>query len=216
MEIKKPKIYLFSGLGADERVFQKLDFSAYEATFIQWVSPLYNESISDYAKRLTAQIESEKPILLGISFGGMTAIEVAKHIDYEKIILLASAKTQNEIPFYFRWFGMLSLHHFLPTRLLKSANWLTFWAFGVYSAVEKNLLRQILQDTDSHFLKWAINAIAHWKNQDIPDRLIHIHGTNDKILPITFIKCDYSIQGGGHLMVLQQHEQIMALLKKML
>lgn len=212
MEIKKPTIYLFSGLGADERVFQKLDLSAYQATFIQWIPPLNNESINDYAKRLTAQIESEKPILLGISFGGMIATEVSKHIDYEKIILISSAKTCNEIPFYYRWAGMLYLHRFLPTRLLKSANWLTFWAFGVYSVTEKNLLRQIFLDTDSQFLKWAINTIVHWKNQDIPDRLIHIHGTNDKILPISFIKCDYPIQGGGHLMILQQHEFIKPLL----
>ena len=38
-------IYLFSGLGADERVFQKLDFSNYEVTFVKWIEPIQNEPI---------------------------------------------------------------------------------------------------------------------------------------------------------------------------
>lgn len=35
-------IYLFSGLGADKRVFEELDFSEYNPTFIQWIQPIEN------------------------------------------------------------------------------------------------------------------------------------------------------------------------------
>ena len=40
------------------------------------------------------QITTEKPIILGVSFGGMLAIEIAKAIDCEQVILVSSAKTR--------------------------------------------------------------------------------------------------------------------------
>ncbi len=35
----KQKIYIFSGLGADERVFKQLNFSNLEPVFIDWIEP---------------------------------------------------------------------------------------------------------------------------------------------------------------------------------
>ena len=44
-------IYVFSGLGADERVFQLLDFTGLSVTFVQWIVPEQGEKISEYAHR---------------------------------------------------------------------------------------------------------------------------------------------------------------------
>ena len=136
-------IYIFSGLGADERVFQKLDFSGYNVTFIEWETPQQNETIENYATRLLPQIKTDKPILIGLSFGGIMAVEVAKQINTEKIILVASAKTKSEIPFYYRWAGKLGLHDLLPSKLLKQSNFITNWFFGTTSAFEQQLLKTI-------------------------------------------------------------------------
>jgi hypothetical protein len=59
-------IYIFSGLGADERVFQKLDFTGLAITFIHWVIPHESEKIEDYATRLLSQIKTTKPTLIGL------------------------------------------------------------------------------------------------------------------------------------------------------
>lgn len=40
----KQTIYIFSGLGADERVFKQLNFSSLEPVFIDWIEPLENRS----------------------------------------------------------------------------------------------------------------------------------------------------------------------------
>lgn len=53
--------------------------------------------MADYAKRLSLQITDEQPILIGLSFGGMMAMELAKIIKVQKIVLLASAKSANEL-----------------------------------------------------------------------------------------------------------------------
>jgi pimeloyl-ACP methyl ester carboxylesterase len=133
------KIYIFSGLGADESVFQRLDFSGFDTTFIKWLIPYENETIENYSRRLLDQISSNQPILIGLSFGGLIAVEIAKQIETEKVILIATAKTKNEIPFYFRFAGLIRLHRLLPTRLLKSSNFITNWLFGTSSTFDKQL-----------------------------------------------------------------------------
>lgn len=210
------ELYIFSGLGADERVFQQLDFSGLSTHFIEWEVPDKDETIEEYAARLLNQVKSPSPILIGLSFGGMIAVEVAKQIDAGKVLLIASAKTKEEIPFYYRLAGKLGLHKLLPTRLLKKSNFVTNWFFGTTSAHEKELLKQVLIDTDPRFLKWAIDKIVRWANRVRPDKLIHIHGTKDRILPLRFVTCDLKIEHGGHLMTLNKADELTEIIKQQL
>lgn len=212
----KKNIYIISGLGADERVFQRIDFQEYSPVFIQWITPKEKESISAYAQRLREQIHDSKPILMGLSFGGMMAIEISKQIETEKIILFSSAKTRFELPFYFRWIGFLKLHKLVPTRILKWPNAFSNWIFGASSGFEKGILKIILTETEPNYLKWSVNTILTWKNEFIPTNVTHIHGTNDHILPIRFVKSDIQIKDGGHFMLLNKTEEINLILSNLL
>lgn len=209
-------IYIFSGLGADERVFQKLDFTGYSPTFIKWIPPQDQETIENYATRLLEQIPTKHPALIGLSFGGIIAIEVAKQIETKKVILIASAKTRSEIPFYYRLAGKLGLHKLLPAKLLKQSNVLSNWLFGTSSSFDKDLLKVILKDTDPAFLKWAIDKVVTWKNETQIKNIKHIHGTADRILPYRFIKSDYQVNGGGHFMTLNKAEELTQLIKELI
>jgi len=208
-------IYIFSGLGADERVFQKLDFTGLTITFIHWTIPQENETIEDYATRLLSQIKTTKPTLVGLSFGGIMAVEVAKQIDTEKVILIASAKTKTEIPFYYRLAGQLKIHRLLPTKLLKKSNFISNWFFGVSSSFDKELLKTILKETNTTFLTWAIDKILGWTNQTELKNLKHIHGTADRILPIRFINCDFKVNNGGHFMTLNKAIELTKLIREL-
>jgi len=210
------QIYLLSGLGADCRVLQDLDFSGYNATFIEWIQPLENESIEKYTKRLTEQIKTEKPIIIGLSFGGTMAVEIGKLINTEKIILIASVKTKFEIPFYYRFSGSLGLHKLLPANLMKQPNFISDWFFGIESEKDKALLDSTLRDTDSKFLKWAIDKIVNWQNIIIPLNLKHIHGTADRILPYRFVAANVGIDGGGHFMTINKVNELNLEIRKLL
>ena len=207
-------VYIFSGLGADKRVFQKMDFSEYNATFIEWILPNKTENIESYAKKLTEQIKHEKPILIGLSFGGIIATEIAKLIETEKIILIASAKTETEIPNYFRIAGKMKLHKLLPTKLMKMPNIFSFWFFGTENRNEKKILTEILKDTDEKFLKWAIDKIVTWKNEIEHKNVIHIHGTADRILPINYVNCQIKVKNGGHFMTLNKAKELDEIVKR--
>ncbi len=213
---KKNTVYLFSGLGVDERVFRNLDLHDYDTVHIRWIIPQKNEAIEEYAKRISQQIKTENPILIGLSFGGMMAIEVAKIIDTEKIILISSAKIKTEIPWYFRLAGTTRIHRVLPDFILTRSNAMLNWFFGVQSPEEKLLLKTILLESDPDFNRWGIDKIVTWRNTFIPGNLTHIHGTSDRILPFRYVESDFMIERGGHFMTLNKATEISVILKKLL
>lgn len=201
-------IYIFSGLGADERVFQNMDFKGLNITFIRWIQPFKNETIENYATRLIQQIKTPNPIIIGLSFGGMIALEVAKQIKTKQVILIASAKTKFEIPLTYRIAGKLRLHKLIPMFLLRSSNVISQWFFGTKSPAEKAMLKEILKDTDPVFLRWAMNQIVSWGNIIYPKNTFHIHGDRDRILPVRHVNCDKIIQGSGHFMTVNRAEEV--------
>lgn len=213
-ELTMKDIYLLSGLGADKRVFDFIDFSGFKVNHIDWVSPLENESIGNYARRLSERITTAKPILIGVSFGGMMAVEIAKLIETERIILISSAQTRFDIPPYFRIIGRLRLNKLIPPTFLKKVNWLTYWFFGTTTEKEKELLRAIINDTDKAFSIWAIDKIVTWRNTRRLNNLTHIHGTRDRILPSK--TADLIVNDGGHLMIMNRGSELSALIKEVL
>ncbi len=112
-------IYCISGFGADERVFSKLNLPGYNIHYIKWNIPEKNESLHAYAKRLIEQIHHVNPILIGLSFGGMMCIEIARQFPVEKIILISSIKSFQERPFWMKLSGKLRVNKIFPMRSFK-------------------------------------------------------------------------------------------------
>ena len=207
-------LYIFSGLGTDHRVFQRINFGEWNPVFIRWVTPGKTETIEEYALRLSEQIPETNPTILGLSFGGMMAIEVSKLVKPTQLILLATAKTKQEIPWYYQFAGKLKFHKLLPARLLSHSTAVSNWFFGTKDAFDRNLLKEILLETDPVFLKWAIDQIVNWSNEITIENTIHIHGTNDRILPKRYVNADYSTENGGHFMTVNKAEEIGLLIRK--
>ncbi len=205
-------LYLLSGLGADKRVFDFLDLGNHNIHHIAWIRPLENESLSEYAKRLCNEINCLNPILIGVSFGGIVAMEIGKIIKTEKIILISSARTANDIPMRFKLAGKLKLHRTIPPSFKVRNNPIQSWLFGVQTKAEKELLTSILNDTDPYFLRWAIDTLVRWNNVDLLENVKQIHGTKDKILP--FKKADFVIEGGEHLMIVSRATEVSKMIKK--
>ncbi|WP_293915864.1 MULTISPECIES: alpha/beta hydrolase [unclassified Sphingobacterium] len=203
------KIYVISGLGVDKRVFSNIDFNGLDVEYLDWIPPHSQESIEQYAARMTQMIHTDNPTIIGLSFGGMVAVEISKLIVYDKLILLASAKTRHEIPALYRLLGRLKLHKIFPPSLFKSYNPVLGWLFGIHTAEDKQLLKEILKDTDPLFMTWAINEILNWKNLQEPTNYIHIHGTKDNILPAKNVKnIATRIEDAGHFMTVNQSKTV--------
>jgi len=208
--------YFLSGLGADKRAFQKIVLpDNYKIKHIEWIQPLKRETFAHYCIRLTDQMDLQKPfVLIGLSFGGIVVTEFNKILHPKKSIIISSVSEKSQLPWYFKVAGRTYLNVFIPPWLLKTPNPFAYWIFGTKTNEEKVLLKQILKDTEPVYLKWAVNRLLKWKNNDKPEGLIHIHGNEDKIFPIKNLKPDYVIEGGRHLMILSNADEINTILGK--
>jgi pimeloyl-ACP methyl ester carboxylesterase len=204
------KAYFISGLGADERVFQFLDLPGIEKIYIKWIDPEEQESLASYANRLTAQIDlTQEVILVGISFGGIVAQEIAKIKACKKIILISSIKSPQELSWQLSLVSFCRVYRLFPAKVLKWSNALTAdYYFSTTSKTESKLLHQIIKETDDRFMIWAIDRLMTWKNPNPQADIIHIHGTADRIFPISPIKSCIKVQGGGHFMVVNKSVEL--------
>lgn len=208
------EIYLVSGLGADERIFEYLDLQSYKKTCLNWIIVKEDETLEQYAARLCEQIKVENPVLIGVSFGGMVAVEIGKLIKTEKIILISSAKTKEDIPMHYRVMGAVNFNKLMPMGRMKDLYGIIAWLFGVSDKKERALLEDILSSTDERFVHWAIDQIINWENTTLLPNAVLIHGTGDRLLSNS--KPDYSIKDGGHFMIVNRCREVSAILNGIL
>jgi len=203
------KIYVISGLGADHTVFCKLTLPGYELVHVKWVPTVKGESLKVYAQRLLPQIKDENPIVLGLSLGGMLAVEVGQLIETKMVISLSSIVNHSELPFRFKMAGWMRLQAFLPVYYFSKGNRFTHWIFGAKKTDDREILNQVFVNLEKDFLYWALNAVLNWENNGLPENLYRIHGTKDLILPKQR-KSNYNqiIEHGSHLMLLHQHAEV--------
>lgn len=145
-------LYLLPGVGADERLFA----GQRAVRVIRWIAPASaREPLAVYAQRLAAQLRIEEPFDLGgASFGGMIALELARHLSPRTVILFGSSRSPLRIA------GLVTM---VPDRMLRPprivrpliARW-----FGAKSAVHVQLFNEMLDATSPAFIRWACNAIA--------------------------------------------------------
>lgn len=195
-------LYLLPGLGADERLFQYIHLPDVQLHHIKYPKPQQGDTLDQFIQQLSLQIKEEPFALLGCSIGGIFAVELAKKISVEKIILVGSIKNHKERPFYFAWLKTIPLHKLLPISLLKKIGGFASALAGKHSANNLALLAEMLEETPNDLIKWGIKQIIHWKNEILPCEIIHLQGSRDLVFPANMIKNAQLIEKGAHFSVL--------------
>lgn len=198
-------LYGISGLGADKRV---CDYLTLNCKFIpiEWIEPVKNETIEGYAARLSKVIDQTGEFgILGVSFGGLVAVEISKIINPNLTILISSAETKYELRPVIKALGKTRLSKLIPANLFDPPRKITHFLFGTDS---KELLNNILDDTDLHFTKWAVNELLNWKNVDHVEQILKLSGTRDKLIPPIKDPKINLIKGGGHFIIVDKAAEI--------
>jgi pimeloyl-ACP methyl ester carboxylesterase len=211
------KVYFIPGLAADKRVFRHIRLPEhFESCYLEWIPPQKNETLREYAYRMATQIDVSQPfILIGLSFGGMLAVEIAKKYPPLQIILIASISHHRYLPKYYRMAYRVGMHHVLGINIIKKAVYVKRY-FTNESKDDKLIIRQMARDMDPGFVQWAIRAVVTWQTDEEELPVYHIHGTKDIILPFAVNKIQYKIQGAGHLMIFDRADEINVVLQSLL
>jgi pimeloyl-ACP methyl ester carboxylesterase len=206
-------VYFLSGMGADHRAFSFITLpKGFEAIHIPWIKPDKKEPLAAYALRLAGAIRTSEPfILVGLSMGGMMAIEIAKKIPPVCTVLISSIPLSGQLPGYYRVAAKLNAGFLFPPSLLKKL-------VGLKKAISpaSKLVREMFRDCDDEFFKWAMTAVPGWDNQQVPQPLHHIHGKRDLVLPIRLTHPTQAIARAGHMLVMTHSAIVNAFLTEVL
>lgn len=216
-------VYCLCGLGADERIFSKLTWEpGIDVHYINWIIPEKDEPLEIYAKRMASKIKAAGDFtLIGVSFGGIMAIEITKLIPVKKLILISSVETHHQIPGWMKLCGKLKLNKLIPTGVLHDIRPLKLFEpvenyfLGAYTDDQKALANEYRKKVNPLYLKWAVKQILNWKNEWIPENLQHLHGTADRIFPIKNVTFTHSIEGGRHFMCYGNPREVSGILRNL-
>ncbi len=207
-----PAIYCIPGLGADERIFTRLQLRNYRLLPVNWLKPGKKETLRDYAARMAELITDPEPLLLGVSFGGIVSIEIARLRPVRKLVLISSVKSRQELPLWMRAAGRLRLHQVFPMRHNRLTEKIANRRLGVTTEEERLFANAYRDMADQGYVSWSVDKILGWQNDWIPPRVMHIHGDEDRIFPVKNIRDHKIIPGGTHLMIMSKAEEISKLL----
>lgn len=206
------------GLAASSSIFERISLPAenFEMIFLKWEIPLANESLQDYAKRISLKIDQKDPVLIGVSFGGILVQEIAAYINVRKIIIISSVKSSAEFPRRMKIAKTTKAYKLIPTQLLSNIENLAKFSFGDKVNQRLKLYEKFLSVRDKSYLDWAIEQVILWKKPPTDLQVIHIHGDDDEVFPIKNIKNCIVIKGGTHIMILNKFKWLNENLPKLI
>lgn len=174
------------------------------------------DTMESYALKFIPLIDVSRPFhIVANSMGGMMTMELVKHIQPEKIILVSSVKCRQEMPWRLRQLKYSNLHRLLPGKGFQAGV-----QYGSYFLDEirkvpglRETVVQMAWNNAPAFLSWCVNAIVNWQGkEDYREDIIHIHGTRDTMFPIKNIHNTIPVAGGTHNMLLTRKEEVTELL----
>jgi esterase/lipase len=203
------KIFLLPGLGADCRLYQRIDLTGHDVECADWIEPDKNDTLASYAQKMVNHYHIEgNSIVIGTSLGGMVAVEIAKIVHPEKVILISCPKTVNEMPAFLKVFRVVPVYKFIPAKSFSSLGFLIRLVFGQMAQNGIWLFKDMLRKSSPTFSRWAMAAALHWDNMTIPTNLYHITGDKDLVFPSKNIKNAEIIKGGEHTMVFEKADEV--------
>lgn len=193
-------IFALPGIGADRRVFPGAWQELADVKFVEWTPYVSARTIPDLAAAITdGEGITEGDSLIGTSLGGMVACEIAKLRNIDRLVLVASAVSRDEIS------GLLAVLRPLapcaPVKLVKAL-----------SAIVPGDPARMMGDADEGFVRAMCVAVLDWDGVTAAHPgMIRIHGARDLVI-LPPKRADLMLNG-GHLIAMTHAGECVAFLE---
>jgi pimeloyl-ACP methyl ester carboxylesterase len=199
-------------MAADERLFGPQLAHFPQLRIQPWIAPKCNETVRSYAARIASHANPGRPCIIGgASFGGIVALEMAQHLDAMACVLIGSIRSPVELPWRWRVAQPLALLGSdvagkVAGLLARTGN--GFLNYGTLRRLHR------LSKPEAAFVRWAMCAVCRWYARPILKRVpvFHIHGANDRTLPVALTRPDVIVPAGGHALTLFSPNEVNAFL----
>ena len=206
----EPFLVFIPGLGADPRLFSQQQKAFPQSIAPPWLAPQRNESLSQYAQRWARKLNlGRNCYLMGVSFGGMVALEMARWVRPRAVILVGSCLSPEAIPPYFRIAGSLPYWPQLAKGLCRIFPVPSSYFLGAKKRSQRRLVLQMFLETPDEFAQWTVAAIRSWEGfKERGIRVRHIHGKRDHLILASKVRPDKIVRDGGHLINLSHPREV--------
>lgn len=203
-------LYLLPGLGADGRLYDRIDFGQRTAHRIDWPAMPEGSSLRDYAEVVARRVDTSQPhTLIGVSLGGMVAQEMASITKPARTIIISSWKGPHEMPVPIRLLRGTHAEKLVTPAFMKHGLQIMRWQMGLETAEDTALFDAFITATPLEQVRVQIAAVLGWEGPSSPvTGLVHIHGDHDRLMPIAPIEESIVIGGGGHFMVFNRAAEV--------
>ena len=208
---------LISGLGADRRAFSRLgSFTSRDMDYVDWIRCNDNDSLHTYCLRLIDKYSIEpSDILVGLSFGGMVAIEIARILGTKHVILISSLRDRADVKTFYATLLKLRLYRLIPNVRVAFMYPFIRIFLNVSSEEGQRIMDSMIQNHDLRFTKWAFARIAESKFEGITGTTIYnIIGTRDNLIKPWTNENTVAIESAGHFMIFENHIRITEALRR--
>lgn len=202
---------MIPGMGADGRLFGPQAAGGLRFDICELARPERNQSLPDYARTCCTRMALDGPcVLVGVSFGGMLAFEMARYCPASAVVLVASCCRRSAVPSRYRYLELVS--RLVPSGLIRRRAEVSG---RLLARIERTtpevgeVVVAMARDVDVIQLRRIARMIMRWRPKLSLACPIHqIHGSVDRIIPLAGVRPDEVVQGGGHLINLTHADQV--------
>ena len=200
---EKIHVYCMPGMAANSKIFEHISLpKPYVIHLLDWIDPQQNESLQSYASRLCKKITHNKPVLIGVSFGGIIVQEMSRIISCKKVVIISSVKSYKEFPIHILLGRKSKAYKYFPTQWVDKTEDFIGFVFSPVLRKRMKLYKYYLSVRDKYYLDWALHHFFQWEREEADPDVIHIHGSLDALIPVLNLKNYISVSGGTHALIL--------------
>jgi pimeloyl-ACP methyl ester carboxylesterase len=207
---------LFSGLGADERLFEPQRCLPVRLELPRWPEAQPGDTVEQYSQRLARNITPGPDLYVGgVSFGAIVALEVARHVPVRGVFLIGGCRSARQVVPLFRFACRAASYLPLPmVRLVQRIAAPPLKLFEKLNREQTRLYARMFREASATQVRWAAGALTRWESRvDPPAPVYAIHGQWDEVIPLrNVLPPDRVVRHGRHLISLTRPAEVNAFL----
>lgn len=195
-----PNLVLLPGMMADSRLFAPQLKQFPDAIVPAWPVHKTTDTLRSFAERLAGCLPQGPMVVVGVSFGGLVALELARFVDTQCCVVVSAVRSPREFPWPMRVLRPLGRSH---PRLFDAATRLGVRATRPsLRPVTKRRFNRMLSGPNAEFYRWASWAVLNWQGTRIGCPVRQVHGSVDRTFPVARTKPDTIVEQAGHGLIM--------------
>ena len=209
------RVWVLPDMGADSRIFKSFRFP-WNATYLEWIEPLQNESLSAYADRLLDRYPiQENDLLFGYSFGGIVAQDWASRNKVQRVVLLNSLHHEAKLRPLYRNLASTGVLNWAPEgSIIKIIKFIV--RLNSQPSRTLDLMLETMEQFECQYYRWVLKAVLKWERPTPLAPVDTILGELDPVFTLQKPSTDrfWILEGATHLSFSSHSTQISNLLKE--